>query len=160
MPHLLFADDLVLNVDCDDYDKGLIEINCKANDYRSKTCIPDSIVLDNDKLEVVQCFKYLGVNIDSTLSFAKHYDVVNGRINAAISKMYTVRRFFTENTIKIFMSCYVVSTIDYCFEIWGCQNEGRLEKLQLKINRFLQSFFYPGLYKKEKRGENLKKCNK
>ncbi len=106
------------------------------------------------------CFKYLGVNIDSTLSFSKHFDVVNGRMNAAISKMYTLRRYFTENTIKIFMSCYVVLTVDYCFEIWGCQTEAKIEKLQSKINRFLLSFFYPGLGKKQNRGSKQKRKQK
>ncbi len=111
--HLLFADDLVFYVDCEDYEKGLIEINncyqslkawcienClklnerkikimlfhKANDYRAK-CIPDSVILGNGNLKVVECSKYKGANIDSTLSFSKHYEVVNSRMNDAISKL-------------------------------------------------------------------------
>ena len=135
LPFQLFADDLAFYVECTDINKGLEKVNecyeklkewcsknClklnesktklmvfhKPNDYRSKNLLPNYVKLGTDKIEVVSTFKYLGVHLDSTLSFSKHYETVENKMNVALSKLYGLRRFFTEENIKIFLcNCFI-----------------------------------------------------
>ncbi|CAL8109260.1 unnamed protein product [Orchesella dallaii] len=175
LPFLLYADDLVFFVDATNYEEGLVKLNdcyaklkqwCldndlvinsaktkamffhKSSDHRSRQTGVCKIELDNTEIEVVSSFKYLGVDIDSTLSFKEHLNRVEKKMNAALGRMYRFKRFFTENLIKTFISCYVVSIPDYCLSVWAIHKESQLELLQSKINRYLVAYFYPVLYKR------------
>ncbi len=52
----------------------------KANDHKSKNLIGNVIRLNNEDIQVVQSFKYLGVHLDSTLSFMYHYEHVKKKL--------------------------------------------------------------------------------
>ncbi|CAL8132712.1 unnamed protein product [Orchesella dallaii] len=168
LPFVLYADDLVFLVNTTDLDAGLAEIeNCyyqliewcevnslqvnqsktkamlfyKANDFKSKGLLGKQLDLRGDKIDVVESFKYLGVIVDSNLTFSEHYKHVECKMNIALGKMYSLRRFFNEDIVKTFISCYVVSIPDYCLSLWSVQKDSQLEKLQVKINRFLVTYF-------------------
>lgn len=176
LPVTIFADDLVFYCDANDISEGLKNINecfkrlsdwCKdndltinasktkvmqfykANDYRAKNLLGTSVSLNGTDIEVVNVFKYLGVQIDSVLSYADHYLQVEKRLTNAMKRMYSLRRFFTERIIKIFISCYAVSIVDYCLCVWSTQTSNQLDRLQNKINSFLFDFFYPKYYRKK-----------
>ncbi len=104
----------------------------KANDHRSKGLLGNVIRLNNEDIKVVDKFKYLGVYIDSTLSYMSHYDHVKLKITIALDKMYSFRRFFSTNVVKTFFSCYVISNADYCISLWSVQTDIYLDKLQNK----------------------------
>jgi len=165
---VLYADDLVFIVDATDLNSGLAKIdecfkklrewcneNCltinesktkamlfhKANDHRSKGLLGSQIELNGIKIDVVESFKYLGLIVEPTLTFSKHFKHVESKISVALGKMYSFRRYFSENVVKSFVSCYVISIADYCISIWSVQTENQLEKLQQRINRFLLTYF-------------------
>lgn len=176
LPFVLFADDLTFFTDASDIGEGIKKINecykklcewCdendltvnpsktkamlfyKANDYRSKNLLSNSLSLNNTEIEVVKSFKYLGVTIDGVLSFSEHYATTEKKLTVALKRMYSLRRNFTPNVIKIFISCYVVSIVDYCVCIWSVQTPNQLALLQNRIDRFVLDYFYPNFRKRK-----------
>ncbi len=124
----------------------------KSKDFRSRKEAdePISIYLYGETVERVLVFKYLGVNIDSCLSFKEHYNSVDKKLVAAIGKLFSLRRLLSPKVIKTFISAYVVSVVDYCIIIWAVQTDNEIDKLQNRINRFLLVYFYGNKYKKNK----------
>ncbi len=174
LPYLLFADDLVIYTDCKTFDEGCNKMNeclkelekwCKDNglkinvsktkymvfykakDHKSRREGKGSITIGGNEVERVESFKYLGVVLDTNLDFEFHEKCVENKINAALSKMYTIRRMLTSKVMKTFLSAYVVSIIDYAIVIWAVDGK-KLNFIQRKINRFLISFYHPNLLKK------------
>ncbi|CAL8088203.1 unnamed protein product [Orchesella dallaii] len=172
VPFLLFADDLVLYISCKSYTEGfakmqeainMLEIWCNENDliinsdktkcmlfYKNndksskEACISnkETVKVYGKNIEVVSSFKYLGVIIESSLTFKLHYNHVQNKMNAGLSRMYSIRRLFSENVLKMFLSAFVISTIDYGLLIWCNQSETDICKLQTKISRFIYTFYY------------------
>lgn len=171
LPYCLYADDLVLYVDCVDYEKGKIKLQecltkvneyCKNNDlkinvsktkfmlfYKSKdykSAIsaknPITLTIDNEIIERVVSFKYLGITIDSCMTFKNHYEAVDAKVIVAVSKLHSTKRLLSTKVIKTFLCAYVVSIIDYCLIIWAVQTDQQLQKIQNRINRFLCVYFY------------------
>lgn len=141
LPYALYADDLVFFVDATNLSEGMKKINecylnlvnwCKdskltintsktkvmyfykANDHKSKNLLGNLIRLNNEDIQVVESFKYLGVHLD-------HYEQVKMKTSIALGKMYSLRRYFSLNVVKVFISCYVNSISDYCISIWCVQ---------------------------------------
>ncbi len=70
--------------------------------------------------------------------------------------MYSLRKYFSLNVVKVFLSCYVNSISDYCIAIWCVQTDLMIEVIQKKINNFIYMYFYPTLALRAKRS-SLKK---
>ncbi len=186
LPYALYADDLVFFVDATNLGEGIKKINecymslvlwCeqnkltintsktkvmyfhKPNDFKSKNLLGSVIRLNDEDIDVVQSFKYLGVYLDSTLSFQSHYDNVKLKISVALGKMYSLRRFFTQNVVKAFLSCYVISIADYCLSIWCVQTDKMIQVIQDKIDNYIYSYFFPRLSSRCRRRKVLSDKN-
>ena len=57
---------------------------------------------------------------------------------AYLSRMYSLRRMLNENVMKIFLSSFVMTIIDYGLIIWGVQSAFGIDILQRKL---IASFF-------------------
>ncbi len=177
LDYLLYCDDLVIYTECKNYSEGRqkltecleklviwcnengLKLNvektkwmvfCKNNDFRSKKEEIGELYVDGKVVERVQIFKYLGVIINSHLTFKEHEDQVEKRINSALAKLYSIKRFLSVNVMKTMLSAYVVSIVDYALIIWGV-NSSKLVSLQRKINRFVLAYFLPSYYRKRRR---------
>ncbi|CAL8110505.1 unnamed protein product [Orchesella dallaii] len=181
LEYLLYADDMVIYVDCLDYNEGIRKINeslaglerwckdnsliisvektkvmyfCKPNDYKSKNAvISEKVRIYGQEVEVVETFKYLGLIIDSTLRFKSHSNHVENKLGSAIGRMRSYKRLIPKSKIKIFVSAFCMSIVEYGINVWAIQSERDLEIMQSKINRFLISVEYPRMYKHKKRSK-------
>ncbi|CAL8083504.1 unnamed protein product [Orchesella dallaii] len=172
--YLLYADDLVIWTGCTTFLEGaqklnncLIEVQAwceknglkinvqktkcmrfyKAKDHRAKKAIVGKVLLNKEEVELVDKFTYLGLDIDSTLSFDKHERKVEMKLVGALSKMYCIKRLLPEKIMKTFLSAYVVSVVDYLINIWAV-NPQKLVLIQKKINMFLVAYYLPNISKK------------
>lgn len=182
---LLYADDMTIYTSCENLEQGIQKINedldnlavwcvengikinvsktkymCfhKKNDYRSKReseSVNSKVMIGDQEVEKVDIFKYLGIQFDSTLSFKTHYKQVEVKICCALGRMYSLKRLISKNKIKIFMSAFVISIIDYGITIWAVQTDRELQKIQDKINRFIQCIEYPAIFKKKNKNKKL-----
>lgn len=58
----------------------------KARDNKPAKATKGELKINNLVVERVDSFKYLGVIIDSTLSFKEHEELVERRVNIALAK--------------------------------------------------------------------------
>ncbi len=178
---LLYADDAVIFTKCENYNEGIVRINdcmlnlekwceendikinvektkfmCfyKGNDYRSKRQLEglsENVCINGEKVERVHTFKYLGVHIDSALTFKTHFSHVEKRMNASLGRLYAYKRCIPKTRLKIFLTAFVTSIFEYCCTVWAIQSETELGKLQNRINRFIYTIEYT-----HKRNRNVK----
>jgi len=76
-------------------------------------------VLLNDKIiQRTYKLKYLDVIQDATLSFKSYFNLVESRMNSAILKLGSVKRYVPKLAMKSMFNAYVLSIYDYCIEVW------------------------------------------
>ena len=73
--------------------------------------------------------KYLGVIIDSTLSWTKHIEKTCKTINRSIGMMYKIRQYITKNTLKMLYYSLIYSHLVYAIEAWGSADKTHLNRL-------------------------------
>ena len=84
--------------------------------------------------------KYLGILIDSTLSWINHIDNISNKVSKSIGLLYKIRNFVDIKIIKTLYYSLVYSHLIYAIEVWGSANETHLNKiliLQKKIVRLI-----------------------
>ena len=88
-------------------------------DFRRNPAVISPVVMDNQPVELVQQYKYLGTVIDSKLCFESHVDAV---CKKAHQRMYFLRklRSFNVDTVfmKMFYSCFIESVLTFTFICW------------------------------------------
>lgn len=116
----------------------------KTNDRNSKLkCGADipELRIYGSVVEFVVKFKYLGIILDNCLLFKSHYQNVENKMNAALKRMYSLKRMMSDNVLKVFLSSFVSSIVDYGICFWCIHPDKEIVKLQNKINRFIVTFF-------------------
>lgn len=123
----------------------------KARDWCSKSLLEGNVLLNDKEVKVVSSFKYLGVTLDSTLSFKEHYTTTETKLNSAISKLRSIKRNIPVTLMKTIISCFIRSITDYCIVVWAIHSKCLMDKLQNKVNRLLASFYLPSFNRNKTR---------
>ena len=83
--------------------------------------IPEAdFFINNEKLEHVKEFKYLGVVLTPQLSFARHVQIISTKAKARIAYLYMVLPLLQMSlglVVKIFET-YILPLYQYCAAIW------------------------------------------
>ena len=66
-----------------------------------------------------ECIKYLGIIIDSSLSWKHHVSNLTKKISRAIGIMYKLRPFLPLNVMKNVYYSLIYSHIIYTIQVWG-----------------------------------------
>ena len=124
------------------YDKTKFQIFCKSTDPVSS--FPNAkLIINNNVIEQVNQFKYLGVQLDSHMTFKSHLKYVSNIVAGRLSYLYRIKRQLTEKAMVILLNCKVQSIVDYCLDIWAVHTDKQLEPLQNRIDTFLKNFLLP-----------------
>ena len=75
--------------------------------------------LKGEELELVSNFKYLGVVLDSNLTFKKHIKKVKSTINFNLKNFRQIRPYLSIDAAKTYLHCMILSHIDYCLTNWS-----------------------------------------
>ena len=84
--------------------------------------------------------KYLGILIDSTLSWRNHIDNLATKVSKSIGLLYKIRNFVDIKIIKTLYYSLVYPHLIYGIEVWGSADETHLNRLlilQKKIVRLI-----------------------
>ena len=106
------------------------------------------LYIGTDKLNRVETFKYLGLNIDSTLKFQTHINATKSKLSRICGASYRLRRHLNLSAARKLYYSGFYATIQYCICAYGglllCTQRGeRLLKLQNRTMKNLFSRFYP-----------------
>ena len=96
---------------------------------RIKNVCKPELYINNEQLQVVPTYKYLGINLDQTLNFKYHLDTVINNISFKLYLFSKVRRFINEKCALTIYKTMLMPFFDYCDIIYmfSCSNE--LQKL-------------------------------
>ena len=103
--------------------------------YKLNNLNHDFIVsVDNREIERVTSYKYIGVEIDETLSWRNHTDSLCKKVSAGIGAIKRVRHLVPSQTLHQMYDALVEPYLEYCCEVWGCMGLCQCDRLQkLKI---------------------------
>ncbi|CAL8083264.1 unnamed protein product [Orchesella dallaii] len=178
IPFLMYADDIVIYTEGKSFSEIIAKLEqemlqiqewCKVNHmsinydktklmffYKSrdssvkKESMPSFITIGDKQIERVEEFKYLGVIIDSTLTFSSHFKLVVKKISDRLSYLRGFKRYLNTRILRVMVNSHLYSIIDYGIDIWAVQSDTMLNELQAKIDRFLFEFEYSTNYRNRK----------
>ena len=115
-----------------------------TNSYLKKHPIPSEYYLHNYKLTAVTKAKYLGVTLDSTLSFNFHIDSISKKANSVLSFIQrNLRKCYHKVKIDAY-NYFVKPILDYSASVWTpytIKYLNKLEAIQKRAAQFIVSDF-------------------
>ena len=93
--------------------------------------------LNNQILEQVGSYKYLGLILDEHLNYNKHIKEMNKLVAHKLYLMSNIRKYITETACINIFKTMVLSLIEYCDIIYAGTSQGNLSNID--------NLFYRGL---------------
>lgn len=105
--------------------------NKKSHQLAYETC---KLSINNRKLDFVNEYKYLGIWVDSDLTFAKHVKSIISNISFRLKKLSRIRNCITKKTALLLYKSMIIPLYDYgdVFFNYSCKKDlvKRLQSLQ------------------------------
>ena len=96
------------------------------------------VTLNNNTVNLVHEFKFLGVIIDERLKFSKHIAQISNKISRNIGIFYRIRRFFPLKARLTFYFSFIYPYLSYCVIIWGATYDRHLKNLITMHKRMIR----------------------
>jgi hypothetical protein len=77
------------------------------------------IISSNSVITNINCIKFLGLNIDSTLSWKDHITALSSRLNKACYALRAIKLFMSIDVMKSIYYSYVHCILCYFIIFWG-----------------------------------------
>ena len=95
---------------------------------KSTISIPD-ITIDNQPIDKVEKIKFLGVVIDSKLSWKSHICLVAGKLSKSIGMIIKAREYLNRSALLTLYYSFVYPYLTYCNHVWGYTYYTNLKQL-------------------------------
>ena len=104
-----------------------------------------NIYINNEVIERADSTQFLGVNLDSKMSWTNHINNVRSKLAKSIGLIYKARKvFYPKTSITLYYS-FLYPHLSYCVQIWGSACHSHilsLIKLQKRAVRIIKSAPY------------------
>ena len=110
----------------------------KRKNYRVH--VPDDIIINNNIISRVYTIKFLGVILDSHLTWEKHINYIRNKISKSIGIINKVKRLINRSTFITMYYSFIYPYLSYAIELWGNSSKYNLDALfrqQKKIIRMI-----------------------
>ena len=101
-----------------------------------------TILINKKAISEKDSLKYLGVVIDSTLSWKQHINAISKKISRSIGIMYKLRPYLPLQIMKNLYYSLVYSHIVYAIEVWGSAFKTDITKILVLQKRALRLMTY------------------
>ena len=121
-----------------------LSLNIKKTHYMlfsTKKCsVPDhiNITIKGIKVGQVDHTKFLGVIIDSKLSWDYHINYIKNKISKAIGLICKARKYVNKACLVTLYYSFLYPYLNYCIEVWGSAAQYRLQPLVLLHKRVIR----------------------
>ena len=89
------------------------------------------IIMNNSPLSNIKNHKYLGVILDSKMSWIQHIANVKNNIAKGIGIMYKARTYLDRKSLINLYNAYIYPYLIYCVELWGNAAKCHLDQLYI-----------------------------
>jgi hypothetical protein len=131
------------------YDKNRLVVNCqKSNSMLVSTRQRSSfyydasdvkICIDDHVLTEVDCINYLGVKLDSNITWSSHIESLCKDLRSKIGLFTRLRNFLPQKALLKLYNGMIQPKFDYGITVWGYTSEMNLYKIQHMQNRFART---------------------
>ena len=97
-----------------------------------------TIKINKKAIAEKKSIKYLGVLIDSTLSWKEHISNVSKKISRTLGVMYKLRIFLPLSVMKSVYYSLIYSHIIYAIEVWGSTFKTEIDKILVLQKRAMR----------------------
>ena len=97
------------------------------------------ITIDNIKIDIVNNYKFLGIYLDSQMTYKKHINYLSDKLSKSIYTINKISFLDTKNLILLYNSFYL-SNLSYGIEVWSNTYKSNITKLimlQKKVIRII-----------------------
>ena len=103
-------------------------------DFRRKSTEIPVLNINDEQVERVQCYKYLGVMIDENLNFDKNANYVNKKCQSRIYLLQKLRKLnVNKSVLQLFYRSFTESILTYSFICWhgslGVKSKNALDRV-------------------------------
>ena len=99
------------------------------------TTVGPDFQINEDRIAFTSNVKYLGVQIDSQLSWKEHITVALNKISRGVGMLKYSKKYLSLETVQKMYLGIVEPHIRYCCSVWGCAGDTIILKLQKLQNR-------------------------
>lgn len=96
------------------------------------------VVIEDEVIEKVNSFVYLGLKLDTHLNFGPHIEMICGRVSPALAALYKLRNVLPTEALRLIYFSLFHSHVDYLCSIWGQTHSCYLRPIQVLQNRALK----------------------
>jgi len=93
------------------------------------------IKINGDTLERVSSYKYLGVILDSSLSFTDHLDEVCSKMSQRLGLLRRLRPYLCTGVANLLYKTLALPLLEYCNVVWDNCSAANKQRLQILQNR-------------------------
>ena len=119
------------------YDGNRLALNAEkskcmviASRYQTRNDCSMNVLLKNDAIEQVNNIKYLGVIIDSNLTWNEHVSALCKNLSFKVSRLSRTRSVATKDLLLTIYNSIIQPTIDYAITVWGHTTMMNIDKIQ------------------------------
>jgi hypothetical protein len=125
-----------------------LSLNVKKTHYmifRSRRCNfvnNENLFINGVRIDMVDHTKFLGVTVDSVLSWQKHISLVKGKIARGLGIICKARKSLNDKSLLTLYYSMIYSHLTYCIEVWGntfTTHINSLFRLQKKAVKLIKS---------------------
>ena len=94
-------------------------------------CVNSStkLIIEGEIINQVSETKFLGVIVDSKLSWANHINYISKKISKGIGILNKVRKYLPRSCLTTLYYSFVYPYLNYCLEVWGKSTENVMSKI-------------------------------
>lgn len=129
------------------FDANLLSLNLNKTKYmifNSMRKIINNYVhprLENQVIEKVNCFKYLGIHLDPTLSWVYQINHIEKKLAPLCGILWRVSTFVPRHVLLKFYFAFIHSQLNHLVSVWGYASSTSLNKIRTLQNRCLKTIF-------------------
>ena len=123
-----------------------LSLNAKKTKYmvfhkQNKTVMDLNISINNVAISKVTTFNFLGLHLNSNLTWNTHVQEISKKISRVIGLLYKMQLILPRRILLSLYNTMILPHINYCLLSWGKDNDSIL-KLQKKAVRVISSSEY------------------
>ena len=88
-----------------------------------------NLTLNGTKIEYTERERFLGVIVDSNLSWAAHINLLSAKVSRNAGIIYRLKGIVPQSILKTLYDSFVQSHLNYCSSVWGLGSKSSLQPL-------------------------------
>ena len=99
----------------------------------------EALSFGNEVIEWVDQFKYLGLQLNSRMSYSDHISRVCTKVSQHIGVFYQLNKILPKEVLVLLYHAFILPHLTLHIELWGSAPEWHISKLRIKQNKLLRA---------------------